>query len=135
MTRNFLPAFSSTCLLTFFSTVGLGHHSVPIHYDMDSEISFTGKILESGMRNPHARLILEVTNEDGSTYKVMAEMAGKSTMMRRNMPWDALKVGEIVTVRGLKHRTLDRILYIRKYVLSDGTEHTFQRTSGAGVVD
>ena len=55
--------------LTGFLTVGAelqAHHAVAGVYDLNTEIVLEGKLQKLNYRNPHANLILEVPNDDGS---------------------------------------------------------------------
>jgi len=116
-----------TALLAW-ATVGMGHHSVPVHYDLNTEDSVDGVITRVIWRNPHSFMDLDVTNDDGEVERWHIEMGTKNTMVRRGISLEQLEVGDKVTVIGVMHRQTPKLMYFRSCVFEDGTEFTLAPT-------
>ena len=69
-------------------------------YDQTKELTFTGRITESGYEHPHGHVRVEA---DGKTWLVT--LAPPSRMERRGLPGTALKPGTQATVVGYPSRT------------------------------
>lgn len=97
------------------------HHSVPVHYDLNTEDTVDGVITRVVWRNPHSFMELDVTNEDGEIEHWHIEMGTKNTMVRRKIDLSQLAIGSTVTVIGVRHRQTPRLMYFRACVFADGT--------------
>jgi len=73
------------------------HHSGAM-WDREKEVKITGTVKEFQYTNPHSWLIVEVTNEDGTTTEWGFESEGPTTLMRAGIPKSALPPGTKVTV-------------------------------------
>jgi len=90
-------------------------------YDMSSEITIVGSIVELEWRNPHAWLQLEVENDDGQPEIWRVEFGSANSLYRRGWRPANLPVGSIVTVHGLPARDGSRSVDGEEVVLEDGT--------------
>ncbi len=97
------------------------HHSVPVHYDLNTEDSVDGVITRVVWRNPHSFMELDVTNDDGEIEHWHIEMGTKNTMVRRKIDLSQLEIGDDVTVIGVMHRKTPQLMYFRACVFADGT--------------
>ena len=71
------------------------HHSVALQYDMSSEVTVVGAIVELEWRNPHAWLHLEVENEAGVVQLWKIEFSSANSLYRRGWRPDNLVPGII----------------------------------------
>ena len=105
------------------------HHSVPVNFDMNSDIEVHGVIVRTKWVNPHSQLTLEVTTEDGETETWLVEMNALNTIRRlgKKLGWstDDFVVGETITVGGWRGRH-DRSVYFRRATLQSGREIIWQ---------
>ena len=96
------------------------HHSVAAGFDLDTEISVTGTIVEMEFINPHARLFLEVEGDNGQVETWTAWFTSANNLMRRGWRPTDLPVGAAVTVTGYPARDGSPQAYGGETVLSDG---------------
>lgn len=90
---------TSTLLLTLSAFSSHAHHSFAI-YDIENKITRTGVLTKFEFSNPHVKLELVVTNEDGSTETWEIESMNPRRWDDRGLPRDMAEVGETVTVVG-----------------------------------
>ena len=88
------------------ATLVNAHHSVPGRYDYDDEITLTGKITRIDWINPHVRILLDVTNDDGSVTVWELSSAPAQFMRRAGISKSKLANdgGEPVEVFGIRSR-------------------------------
>ena len=97
------------------------HHSVALQYDMSSEVTVVGAIVELEWRNPHAWLHLEVENEAGMVQLWKIEFSSANSLYRRGWRPDNLPIGSIITVHGLPARDGSRSIDSEEVTFADGT--------------
>jgi hypothetical protein len=78
------------------------HHAVAAEFDQDKPIKFTGKIKMIEWMNPHIYTQVEVKEADGKTVVYRVEGGAPNALYRAGWRKDTLKVGEIVTVSGIR---------------------------------
>lgn len=120
-----------TCLVCFaaalavFANPGNAHHSVPVNFDMNSDLEISGTIVATKWVNPHSQLTLEVTNEAGEKETWLVEMNALNTIRRlgKRLGWstDSFVVGETITVGGWRGRH-NYSVYFRRATLASGKE-------------
>ena len=96
------------------------HHSIAAGFDMQTDISITGTITTMEFINPHARLFLEVEDENGQTETWTVWFTSGNNLMRRGWRPTDLPVGETVTVTGFPARDGSPQTYGGETTLSDG---------------
>jgi len=96
------------------------HHSVALQYDMSSEITVVGAIVELEWRNPHAWLHLEVENDAGVVQLWKVEFSSANSLYRRGWRPDDLPIGSVITVHGLPARDGSRSVDGEEVTLADG---------------
>jgi len=100
----------------------VGHHSFQAQYDADRPITLTGTVTELEWTNPHARLYIDVSDEEGNVVSWDLELGPPNNLMRQGWRRDSLVAGTIVTVNGFRSRTEDHVANARTVTLSDGRE-------------
>ena len=97
-----------TSVLTLAVILGLGvahgHHSFNANFDRGDKREFTGVVVEFWFANPHVRVYLDVTNEDGETEEWMVEGNSRNNLIRAGWSEDTVTPGMIVTVAGFASR-------------------------------
>ena len=78
------------------------HHAVAAEFDQDKPIKFTGKIKMIEWMNPHIYTQVEVKEADGKTVVYRVEGGAPNALYRAGWRKDTLKVGETVTVSGIR---------------------------------
>ncbi|MDX1561634.1 MAG: DUF6152 family protein [Gammaproteobacteria bacterium] len=95
------------------------HHAVAGVYDLNVEIVLEGRLQKLNFRNPHANLILEVPNEDGSITEWTLTTASTQVLTRQGVTRDSIKPGELLRITALPARNGNPAGFIRRLELSD----------------
>jgi hypothetical protein len=77
------------------------HHSVSAEFDLNKPIKFSGVITKVDWSNPHIYTHVE-TKEGGKTIVYKVEGGPPNSLFRQGWRKDTLKIGEHVSVSGLK---------------------------------
>ena len=99
----------------------VGHHSFPVHFVPDGEVTVSGVVSSFRFANPHGVLEFTVINEGGETEAWRAETNSPSILRRRGWSRESLKAGDEVTVTGWPARADEYYMRIRSVTFADGT--------------
>ncbi len=117
--RCVIPA----AIVVMLSWQASAHHSFTSQYDMERIVEIAGTVTEVWYQNPHARVYVEVTAEDGGTALWETETYPRNILDRRGWKYDDLKVGDGVVVTGRRARDGSNRLQMLTIVRpSDGWE-------------
>lgn len=108
------------------------HHSVSGRFDYDDEISMTGVITRVDWLNPHIRLFIDVTGEDGAISTWQMSAAPPAFLRRAGISRSKLMGdGTPVSVSGIRARdpNLDH-MWVYRITFADG--HFFQMSGPRG---
>ena len=119
--RGFAVGVAAGMSLVLAGIPAAAHHSVALQYDMSSEVTVVGAIVELEWRNPHAWLHLEVENEAGVVQLWKIEFSSANSLYRRGWRPDNLPIGSIITVHGLPARDGSRSIDSEEVTFADGT--------------
>jgi hypothetical protein len=78
------------------------HHSTAAEFDLHKPVTFTGKVKKIQWMNPHIYTLIETTGGDGKPVVYRVEGGPPNALFRAGWRMDTLKVGETVTVQGLR---------------------------------
>ncbi len=81
------------------------HHAVTAEFDQNKPITFTGTIKVVEWMNPHIYTQVEVKQADGRTVVYRVEGGPPNSLFRQGWRKDSLKVGEVVTVTGIRAKS------------------------------
>ncbi len=95
------------------------HHAVAGVYDLNTEIVLEGRLQKLNYRNPHANLVLEVPDADGSTVEWVLTTASTQVLGRAGINRDSIKPGEFLRITALPARNGNPAGFIRRMELSD----------------
>ena len=95
------------------------HHAVAGVYDLNTEIVLEGRLQKLNYRNPHANLVLDVPNEDGTTTEWILTTASSQVLGRAGIDRDSVKPGEFLRITVLPARNGNPAGFIRRLELSD----------------
>jgi hypothetical protein len=121
MNRKFVGAAMIVIWISFGGASGFGHHSVAGNFDQSKSTEVKGKIKELAFRNPHSLITLEVDKPEGGVTEFFIEWSDKNALVRRSVPFDKIRVGDVVTVTVSPSRRLPNLGYFRTAILADGT--------------
>jgi hypothetical protein len=102
MTGRISIALAAAAAGIAFSSWASAHHSTAAEFDSKKPITFTGTVKKIQWMNPHIYTLIEVQGADGSTIVYSVEGGPPNALYRQGWRMDSLKVGEKVTVSGLR---------------------------------
>jgi hypothetical protein len=104
------------------SVPAFSHHNPAAHYIVDERIEVEGVVTEFRPVNPHSRIYLDVTNDQGETEAWMAE--GDSIINLRRSGWtdDEFKPGDRIQILGRPSRFGSNLVEWTFITQPDGTE-------------
>ena len=101
MTRKLLSLSAGISLFVVAGIPAIAHHSISAEFDTSKSISFTGQVKKVDWGNPHIYTHVEAKEGDKVVvYKV--EGAAPNDLFRRGSKQDDVKIGETVSVRGIR---------------------------------
>ena len=86
----------------------LAHHSQS-EFDLRSEVAVEGTVTKLEWKSPHARLYVDVKDENGEVLNWNLELPSPNTLMRRGWKRDSLKAGDYVKVTAAPARNFPAI--------------------------
>jgi len=95
------------------------HHAVAGVYDLNTEIVLEGRLQKMNYRNPHANLILEVPDDEGTITEWTLTTASTQVLTRAGVNRDSIKPGEFLRITALPARNGNPAGFIRRLELSD----------------
>jgi uncharacterized protein DUF6152 len=114
-TISFLP-------LVFGTQMVYSHHSFSGVYDGSRVVTVSGVVTQFKFVNPHALMLMDVTDESGKVSKWTVEFAGRLNLAEIGWTADSIKAKDRVTVTGNPTHAagLPRLAFV-KIVKGDGT--------------
>lgn len=98
-----MMAISTAFVVLLVSTESLGAHHSLVDFDTSAPIWVKGKVLRVEVVNPHSRIYLEQTDENG-TQEWVADGPSPLRFKRMGLAGDRLKVGDVVEICGFESR-------------------------------
>jgi hypothetical protein len=83
------------------------HHSVAAEFDANKPVTFKGTIKKVDWTNPHIYTSVETKTADGKTIVYRVEGGPPNSLFRQGWRKDSLKIGEEVTVSGIRAKRED----------------------------
>jgi hypothetical protein len=97
----------------------LAHHSAA-HFDFANQVNVTGVVKEARFANPHARIILEITDEARGTRDVEFEGHSRNNMYRQGFRPGMMSAGDTITIRIAPTRDGADGGYMTAFITADG---------------
>jgi len=102
-----------------FGSAG-AHHSNDYHFDRNVDVTVSGTVKAFRFINPHARILVDVTGEDGAVVTWDCEMAGANGLQRRGWTRDVFQPGDEIVIQGFAARRHPTECYFDVAELGDG---------------
>jgi len=99
MKNKLLAMFLGATGLLLVSGPVLAHHGRS-NYDVTSTATVKGIVTDFQWTNPHALILLDVTDETGKVEKWIAETNSPNTLSRQGWSKNTVKVGDQITLVG-----------------------------------
>jgi hypothetical protein len=96
------------------------HHSFAAEYDPAKPINVTGTVTKIEWLNPHARIYVDVKDENGAVTNWNVELGGPLQLNRMGWKRDTVKVGDQVKVEGYMAKDGSKMANARNVVFADG---------------
>jgi hypothetical protein len=112
------------CATALFLTVAMGaqaHHSAA-QFDFQNTVDLKGVVKVARFSNPHAMVVLEVTDDKRGTRTIEFEGHSRNNMYRQGFRPDMMKVGDSITIRIAPMRNGEDGGYITALITADGTK-------------
>ena len=98
------------------------HHSFSAQYDRDKPVTLTGAVSKIEWTNPHARIYIDVEDENGNLVNWDFELGPPNGLMRLGWNARSLSEGQIVTIEGFLSKTEPHVANARAVKLPDGRQ-------------
>jgi hypothetical protein len=109
--------------LSCVAVPAVAHHGFDTEYDAKKKVTFTGVVSKVEWLNPHMRVYVDVTDENGTVKTWNLELTSPNTVQRQGWGKNDLLPGDKVTFTGFGGKIVETrasLLSIKK--LSDGRE-------------
>ena len=98
------------------------HHSEAAEYDLNKPVKVTGTLSKVEWQNPHVWFYVDVKEPDGKVTTWGFSTAPPGALMRRGLTKDALKIGAVVIVEGVRARDGSTNASSRRLTFEDGRD-------------
>ena len=107
-----------------FLNSAYAHHSFGYHFDAEAVVTIAGTVKEFKFINPHAQVLVDVTDEDGEVVTWICEFRGATGLARTGWREDTFRPGQAIEITGFGARRRDTECYFDYAVMADGTRIT-----------
>ena len=108
------------------------HHSNDYHFDRNVGVTVSGTVKLFRFINPHARLLIDVTDDGGSVVTWDCEMSGSNSLMRRGWTREVFQPGAEIVVQGFAARRHETECYFDTAEFADGRVVTLEDSFDSG---
>ena len=132
MVRRVSVLFVAVVALVLGAATARAHHSVAAEFDVNKPVTFKGTIKKVDWTNPHIYTSVEAKTPDGKTVVYRVEGGPPNSLFRQGWRKDSLKVGEEVTVSGIRAKRDDSMNVGQATITTADGRRMFAGTGQAG---
>jgi hypothetical protein len=96
------------------------HHGIS-NWDLNTDITVTGRLTEIELINPHSWIHLEVRGADGRAASWKCEMRSANALRRSGWTKEMFRIGSSITVTGSPERRKPNQCYLGTILFADGS--------------
>jgi hypothetical protein len=104
MSANAAPMTVLAAIALIAAAPAAGHHSFSAEFDISQPVQLRGEVIRMVFSNPHSRIFLRVTTENGEEQEWSIEGGAPNALIRRGWNRESLPPGTEVTVLGYRSR-------------------------------
>jgi Family of unknown function (DUF6152) len=101
--------------------IARAHHNSATIYRLSESVTISGVVTEFRFVNPHARILLDVIDQDGTSRQWMAEGANVIALRLHGWTGEEMKPGDRITVTGAPSRDGYPRIEWTEIILPNGT--------------
>jgi hypothetical protein len=131
MARKAPVLFAALVAVMLGAVAAQAHHSIAAEFDSSKPITFKGTIKKVDWTNPHIYTSVETKTADGKAVVYKVEGGPPNSLFRQGWRKDSLKVGEEVTVSGIKAKRDDSMNIGQATITTADGRKMFAGTSAA----
>jgi hypothetical protein len=120
MRRKLLTVGLVAGFLLLATMTAVAHHSVSAEFDNDKPIQFTGVVKAIEWTNPHIYTQVEVKDAAGKVTLYRVEGGPPNAMFRNGWRKESLKIGTIVSFKGIRAKNPSSMNLNGSMTLPDG---------------
>jgi hypothetical protein len=98
------------------------HHTFSAEYDREKPITLNGTVNKLEWTNPHARIYVDVKDDQGNVVTWDCELGPPNGLMRQGWTRNSLRQGHVVTINGFLSKTQPHVANARSVHLPDGRQ-------------
>jgi len=107
-------------LLGSVAGIAVAHHGIS-NWDLNKDISLTGRLAKIELINPHSWIHLEVRGTDGKPASWKCEMRSVNALRRSGWSKELFQIGSTITVTGSPERHKPNECYLGTILFADGS--------------
>ncbi len=107
----------------------IAHHGIGAQFDLSASIELQGELERVIWRNPHVRLTVRVTNDEGGEELWEVEAQSVSMLRQRDITEVLLEEGDEITLAGNPAHGGMTEIYVTNALLPDGREVLFSNSA------
>jgi hypothetical protein len=107
-------------LLAAMTTAAWPHHGIS-NWDLNTDISLSGKLTQIELINPHSWIHLEARGPDGKLASWKCEMRSVNALRRSGWTKEMFRIGSTITVSGSPERFKPNQCYLSTILFADGS--------------
>jgi hypothetical protein len=111
------------------------HHSFAAEFDGSQIQTITGTVVEFQWKNPHAYIVVDVTDAGGKTTRWGVQSRNLSILKRQGLSKSTFKPGEVLTIELYHHHDPAKAIGFARYIQkADGTKYDVIPGGRGGVI-
>ena len=121
--------YTAMLILAMGPSWAFAHHGVGAIFDLSKSIELQGEVKQLIWRNPHVRITLGVTTDDGNEQLWVVEAQSVSMLRQRDITEKLFEVGDNIKLAGNPARGGVTEIYATNVLLPDGREMAFAQAA------